>query len=89
MLSRVAESIYWMNRYIERAENIARFVDVNLHLLLDLPERSEGQWDALVPVSADPEAFKERYGSPDPTAVILLSLTAMASAWGSDARPVL
>jgi len=32
MLSRVAESIYWMSRYIERAENVARFVDVNLHL---------------------------------------------------------
>ena len=38
MLSRVAESIYWLNRYIERAENVARLVDVNLHLLLDLPE---------------------------------------------------
>ena len=30
MLSRVAESMYWMSRYIERAENVARFVDVNL-----------------------------------------------------------
>jgi uncharacterized alpha-E superfamily protein len=30
MLSRVAESIYWMNRYIERAENTARFVEVNI-----------------------------------------------------------
>ena len=37
MLSRVASSLYWMNRYIERAENTARFVDVNLRLLLDLP----------------------------------------------------
>ena len=37
MLSRVAESIYWMSRYIERAENVARFVDVNLHLILDMP----------------------------------------------------
>jgi Uncharacterized protein conserved in bacteria len=34
MLSRVADSIYWLNRYIERAENVARFVDVNLNLLL-------------------------------------------------------
>ncbi|MCC6154102.1 MAG: alpha-E domain-containing protein, partial [Candidatus Hydrogenedentes bacterium] len=32
MLSRVADSIYWMNRYIERADNVARFVDVNYHL---------------------------------------------------------
>ena len=29
MLSRVGEAIYWMNRYIERAENYARFIDVN------------------------------------------------------------
>ncbi len=37
MLSRVAESVYWMSRYIERAGNVARFVDVNEHLMLDLP----------------------------------------------------
>ena len=34
---RVADAIYWMSRYIERAENVARFIDVNLHLMLDLP----------------------------------------------------
>ena len=36
MLSRVANSLYWMSRYIERSENIARIVDVNIQLLLDL-----------------------------------------------------
>jgi uncharacterized alpha-E superfamily protein len=36
MLSRVADSLYWMSRYIERAENDARILDVNLQLLLDL-----------------------------------------------------
>ena len=36
MLSRVADSIFWMSRYIERAENVARFIDVNMHLALDL-----------------------------------------------------
>ena len=36
MLSRVADSIFWMSRYIERAENVARFIDVNLNLTLDL-----------------------------------------------------
>ena len=35
MLSRVAHSLYWMSRYIERAENFARLLDVNLQLLLD------------------------------------------------------
>jgi len=37
LLSRVAESVYWMARYIERAENVARFLDVNHNLMLDLP----------------------------------------------------
>jgi len=37
MLSRVANSIYWLSRYIERAENVARFIDVNLQMMLDLP----------------------------------------------------
>ena len=37
MLSRAADAIYWMNRYVERAENIARFIQVNLHLSLDQP----------------------------------------------------
>ena len=41
MLSRVADSLYWMSRYIERAENIARIVDVNLQLLLDLHNLNE------------------------------------------------
>ena len=70
MLSRVAESIYWMNRYIERAENVARFIDVNLHLLLDLPEVFEGQWNALVEIGGDKEAFETRYDTADQQSVI-------------------
>ncbi|MDA0207221.1 MAG: alpha-E domain-containing protein [Acidobacteria bacterium] len=70
MLSRVANSIYWMSRYIERAENVSRFVDVNLHLLLDLPEVFSGQWDALVHISGDHKDFKTRYGAADDDAVI-------------------
>ena len=62
MLSRVAESIYWMSRYIERAENVARFVDVNLHLILDLPVGIQAQWEPLVATTGDDEVFAERYG---------------------------
>jgi uncharacterized alpha-E superfamily protein len=36
MLSRVADSVFWMARYVERAENVARFIDVNHNLALDL-----------------------------------------------------
>lgn len=62
MLSRVAESIYWMGRYVERAENVARFIDVNLKLMLDSSE-AEAQWEPLVSISGDDSAFKERYGT--------------------------
>ncbi len=62
MLSRVAESIYWMSRYVERAENVARFVDVNEFLMLDLPPGMPQQWAPLVETTGDVEDFKKRYG---------------------------
>jgi len=61
MLSRVANCLYWMSRYIERAENIARIVDVNLQLLLDLrnldDETAGGVLDADCPKHGDESAF--------------------------------
>ena len=65
MLSRVAESIYWMSRYIERAENMARIVDVNEHLMLDLPPGLPAQWAPLVAITGDEAAFKKRYSDAD------------------------
>ena len=62
MLSRVADSIYWLNRSVERAENIARFVDVNLHLLLDAPVVMTQQWKPLVMTTGDLALFESRYG---------------------------
>lgn len=64
MLSRVAEAIYWMQRYTERAENIARFIDVNLHLMLDMPNDISEQWAPLVQVTGDYERFEEMYEEP-------------------------
>jgi len=64
MLSRVANSIYWMSRYLERAENVARFIDVNLHLSLDMPENYGEQWAPLVNISGDLDEFSRRYGEP-------------------------
>jgi uncharacterized alpha-E superfamily protein len=61
MLSRVANSIYWMSRYLERAENVARFIDVNLNLTLDLGEGVKQQWEPLVAISGDRETFGTRY----------------------------
>ncbi|MBW4443016.1 MAG: alpha-E domain-containing protein [Plectolyngbya sp. WJT66-NPBG17] len=70
MLSRVADSIYWMNRYVERAENIARFIDVNLTLLLDVPIGVSQQWKPLILTTGDLPIFEERYGEANAANVI-------------------
>lgn len=59
MLSRAADSMYWIGRYMERAENIARFIDVNLHLMLDLPPGTQEQWKPLVSTTGDLLRFLE------------------------------
>jgi len=65
MLSRVANSLYWMSRYIERAENTARLVDVNLQLLLDFrsldDEALKAHWMPIVQSSGDEELFRSLY----------------------------
>jgi uncharacterized alpha-E superfamily protein len=63
MLSRVADSVYWMSRYVERAENVARFIEVNFQLSLDSPYAVDQQWMPLVNTSGDHEDFVRRYGA--------------------------
>jgi uncharacterized alpha-E superfamily protein len=70
MLSRVADSVYWMSRYLERAENVARFVDVNHNLTLDLGNSVREQWEPLVYTTGDHEGFAERYPVPSQRNVI-------------------
>ena len=61
MLSRVANSLYWMSRYIERAENTARLVETSLQLLLDYRNLDEQhiaeQWLPIVQATGEEEAF--------------------------------
>ena len=61
MLSRVASSLYWMSRYIERAENVARILDVNLQLLLDFRSLDEegmrDHWMPIVQCTGDQDSF--------------------------------
>lgn len=64
MLSRVANSIFWMHRYIERAENYARFMSVNFNLELDLPPSVSQQWEPLLIATADDELFKKYFDKP-------------------------
>lgn len=63
MLSRVANSIYWMSRYIERAENYARFIDVLKNLSLELPPTVKEQWSPLVMMTGDAPIFDAKYSS--------------------------
>jgi uncharacterized alpha-E superfamily protein len=70
MLSRVANSIYWMNRYMERVENYARFVGVNFNLALDLPPDVDEQWEPLLIATADHFLFHKYYDKPTKEDVI-------------------
>ena len=56
MLNRAANALYWMCRYLERAESTARLIEVNLHLSLDLPGE-EDTWKAVVETTGDREHF--------------------------------
>jgi uncharacterized alpha-E superfamily protein len=65
MLSRVANTLYWMMRYLERADNLARLIDVNEQMLLDYEsldsERLSGFWKPIILSAGDEEAFNELY----------------------------
>jgi uncharacterized alpha-E superfamily protein len=57
MLARVVENVYWLSRYLERAENTARIVGVNTNLLLDLPGGIAPGWLPLVDISGNRAEF--------------------------------
>lgn len=69
MLSRVADAIYWASRYVERAENVARFVNVNLDLMLDSPATQRPSWQPLIYTSGDQTWFEKHYGDYSPESV--------------------
>ena len=60
MLSRVAESLYWMTRYLERAENTARLINSTTQVLLDLPPGARFGWDVLIRVVGLDAMARER-----------------------------
>ncbi len=71
MLSRVADSLYWMSRYIERAENDARILDVNLQLLLDLGDEADAMqhWAPVIASLEETDLFDSLYVSADERSV--------------------
>mgnify|MGYP000321220485 FL=1 len=70
MLSRVADSLYWINRYVERAENISRFVEVSEAMALDCPPGSAEPWQPLIDASGDRELFDQLYPTGGPEQVV-------------------
>ncbi|MEJ2398903.1 MAG: alpha-E domain-containing protein [Gammaproteobacteria bacterium] len=70
MLSRVAENVFWMARYIERAENIARLINVNTNLLLDLPKSANVGWMPIIEILGSDQLFNEEYDSPEERTVL-------------------
>ncbi|WP_158749123.1 alpha-E domain-containing protein [Acidobacterium sp. S8] len=64
MLSRVADSLYWIGRYLERAEHSIRVLDVSLNLMLERPEtRPEGRSHRLMHILMVPKILQR--GEPD------------------------
>jgi len=62
MLARTVESMYWLSRYLERAENTARIIGVNTNLLLDLPGGIAPGWLPLVDISGNRAEFDKLGG---------------------------
>lgn len=61
MLSRVAENLYWMARYKERAENTARLINVNTNLVLDLPRSASLGWEPIIEILGVDEHFRANH----------------------------
>ncbi len=61
MLSRVAERLFWMARYLERAEDTARLIHAYTHMVMDIPKGSEPGWDILVRILDAEPNFAQHY----------------------------
>ncbi|MGF0538876.1 alpha-E domain-containing protein [Agrobacterium sp. ES01] len=61
MLGRTANGLYWMFRYIERAENVARIVDAGLRMSLTRTGASDDDWDGVLQSADVRETFCEKY----------------------------
>jgi uncharacterized alpha-E superfamily protein len=70
MLSRIAESLFWMARYMERAEDTARLLDVHFHTLLEQSQQTYLlRWDSIIRISGEHERFFQCYQEATPQTV--------------------
>lgn len=65
MLSRTADHLFWMSRYIERAENLARLLDVTwqMSLVPQSEETANQSWNAIIALNSLEEAFAKKYST--------------------------
>ena len=70
MLARVAENLYWMARYLERAEDTARLINATTMMLMDMPRGASFGWEDLLKVVGLDEAFHTLYDEASETAVM-------------------
>ena len=70
MLSRVAYRLYWLARYIERAENTARIINVNSNLLFDLPRGTRISWKTLVEIFGAEALYSSRHSHFDERSIM-------------------
>ncbi|MGE0499758.1 MAG: alpha-E domain-containing protein [Rhizobiaceae bacterium] len=61
LLGRTANGLYWMNRYIERAENMARLLDAGLRMALTRTTSQVEEWTSVVVSSGNDYAFREKH----------------------------
>ncbi len=62
MISRIAESCFWLNRYVERADNTARLLGVNRSFVLDVPLAPQEQWWPIVVVAGEQHRMRQLVG---------------------------
>jgi len=72
MLSRIADSLFWLARYMERAEDTARILDVNYHMLLEESRRQPYRlrWEPLIVMAGEEQRFRQFYAEANATTVI-------------------
>jgi len=71
MLSRIADSLFWITRYLERAEDTARILDVSYYMMLEGAHQAVRlRWAPLVSIAGAHEEFFARYAEADPRSVL-------------------
>ncbi len=70
MLGKTAGGLFWMQRYLERSENIARLVDAGFRIALTRSEAAEDEWASVLTTAGVRRAYSQRYDKVEGSSVI-------------------